>query len=424
MDKKRNTYPARSTNGNSRPNEPARDNVRPMRAAVNPQAMNRKRSRKQLVIGVAVVVCAIIAISLFAYQQMSAPITVTVNGQSVSISGSHTVEHAVSQAGITYQAGDFVDVKGGVLREGGGKPFKLTVNGDESNDIDRTISNGDEVTIGDGDDVTEDTETDPNYTIKCKKVEKGTGPLSKVTSEGRDGVGTALIGKTSGKAVIKSVTQKPIDRVYTHYYPRVGSDKVICLTFDDGPYDGQTDKILDLLKKYDAKATFFAIGSQITDKGKELVKREADEGNLVCTHTWDHAAGSGNGVTLATMTKDEQRDEVTKGLAAIKDALGTDPSTVMRAPGGNFPFKVWKNVDDLISAEVNWTIDTRDWATPGADSIEAQIESAKAGDIVLMHDGGGDRSQTIQALQKALPYLKKKGYKFITVDQMLEYTSE
>lgn len=424
MNKQNEAHPHTGTDRRSGRYEAASSDVRPMRAVVDPRNINRKRPRNQLIIGIAIVVCVILAIASCAYQQATAPIHVTVNGQDVTVSGNRTVENAVTLAGASYKAGNFVDVKGGILREGGGMPFKLTVNGADENNITKGISEGDTITIGNGDDVTEDTDTDTNYAIKHKNVEQGTGPLSKVTVAGQDGVGTAIIGKTSGKAVIQSVSQKAIDRVFTHYYPRVGSDKVICLTFDDGPYDGQTDKILDILKKNDAKATFFTIGSQITGKGKELVKREADEGNQVCTHTWDHAAGSGNGVTLATMTKNEQRDEVTKGLAAIKDALGTDPSTVMRAPGGNFPFKVWKNVDDLISAEVNWTIDTQDWARPGTDSIAQQIKSAKSGDIVLMHDGGGDRTQTIEALKEALPYLKKKGYRFITVDEMLEYTAE
>lgn len=387
----------------------------------------RTRSRVPLGIAIAIIAVLFIAASAFAYYQVTRAVTVTVNDQQVTVMGKRTVKSAVKQAGATYHAGNFVDVKGGVLREGGGHPFTLTVDGTSSDNLDQSIGDGTVITISDGGDITEDTTTNSNYAIHPKKIEQGTGPLSKVTVQGADGIGIAQIGKTSGKAKVTQVTKKAINRVYTHYYPRVGSDKVICLTFDDGPYtaSNQTGKLLDLLKKNDAKATFFTVGQDLTtDRGNKLVNREMNEGHQVATHTWDHAAGSGQGVSLGYMSKDEQRNEVTRGLQAIKDATGKDPSKVLRAPGGNFPFKVWKNVDDLIDAEVNWTIDTRDWSEPGTDYIYAQLKKAKPGDIILMHDGGGDRSQTLAALKKVFPTWKKKGYKFITVDQMLQYTAE
>lgn len=397
-----------------------------MRPAVRPSAV-RSRSRVPLGIGIAIIAVLFVAASAFAYYQVTRAVTVTVNDQQVTVMGDRTVKNAVKQAGATYQPGNFVDVKGGVLREGGGHPFTLTVNGTASDNLDQSISDGAVIAISDGGDITEDTTTRADYPIHPKKVEQGTGPLSKVTVQGADGTGVAQIGKTSGKVKVTQVTKKAIDRVYTHYYPRVGSDKVICLTFDDGPYtaSNQTGDLLDLLKANNAKATFFTVGRDLTtDKGKKLVNREMDEGHQVATHTWDHAAGSGQGVSLGYMSKNEQRDEVTRGLQAIKDATGKEPSKVLRAPGGNFPFKVWKNVDDLIDAEANWTIDTRDWSEPGSKYILSQLKSAKPGDIILMHDGGGDRSQTIAALKKAFPIWKKKGYQFITVDQMLQYTAE
>ena len=95
---------------------------------------------------------------------------------------------------------------------------------------------------------------------------------------------------------------------------------------------------------------------------------------------------------------------------------------MLRAPGGNFPTdSVWVNVDDLITAQIGWNIDTMDWSRPGVDHIVSQIESARPGDVILMHDGGGDRSQTIEALKTALPYLKEQGYRFITIDELLKY---
>ncbi len=76
-----------------------------------------------------------------------------------------------------------------------------------------------------------------------------------------------------------------------------------------------------------------------------------------------------------------------------------------------------------VTYEIGWNIDTTDWERPGADKVEAAIMKAGAGDIVLMHDGGGDRSQTVEALAKALPKLKEEGYHFITISELLAYNN-
>ena len=178
---------------------------------------------------------------------------------------------------------------------------------------------------------------------------------------------------------------------------------------------------MDIIKSNDDKATFFTVGNRIDDSTADLIKREVVEGHQVCTHTWDHAAGSGQGVNLSFMSKDEKREEITKGMKAISDVTGQEASKVIRSPGGNFPTEVWMNVEDLITAEIGWDIDTEDWRKPGSDAIAQAIKSATPGDVILMHDGGGDRSETVEALKEALPYLKKQGFRFITIDELMQY---
>ena len=242
------------------------------------------------------------------------------------------------------------------------------------------------------------------------------GPIH-VLSDGQDGEQVTKTGKVSGKTVTE-VTKQPVDSGYSAYSVNTNGDKVIALTFDDGPWPTTTSEILDVLKENDAHATFFEIGNQVAENA-DVVKRIAAEGNQIGSHTWDHASGSGQGVNLTFMTADEQRDEVTKGFSAIEDVLGTSVPHVLRAPGGNYYGSLVENLKDLVDVEVGWNVDTEDWRRPGADKIAEAIMSAQPGNVVLMHDGGGDRSQTVEALKIALPKLKAESYSFVTIDELM-----
>ena len=107
-------------------------------------------------------------------------------------------------------------------------------------------------------------------------------------------------------------------------------------------------------------------------------------------------------------------------MEAIKNATGQEASTIFRCPGGNFDTSVATDLEGIVTAEIGWNVDTTDWKKPGADVIAQRIQSAGPGNIILMHDGGGDRSQTIEGLRQALPKLKEQGYSFITVQELLE----
>ena len=179
-----------------------------------------------------------------------------------------------------------------------------------------------------------------------------------------------------------------------------------------------------MLRDNGAKATFFTVGNRISGNGVDTVKREVAEGHQVATHTWDHAAGDGQSVNLSYMSAEQQREEVTKGFQAIEDATGQKPSFVMRAPGGNFPTEVWSNVEDLVVADIGWDVDTTDWKRPEASRIAAELMRVTPGDIVLMHDGGGNRENTIEGLRIALPELVQDGWKFVTIDELMKYPTK
>ena len=284
----------------------------------------------------------------------------------------------------------------------------------------QSVKKGDAIDIQNGADVTEDYDSSTEE-IPYERVEDNNywnGSLH-VYIDGQNGVRTTKTGKVSGKTVTEDTTPA-VNEEYKIYTANTGDDKVIALTFDDGPWKDTTAEILDVLKENDAHATFFTIGKQIADHS-DVVKRAHDEGHEICTHTWDHAAGSGQGVNLTYMTADEQIQEVQKGFQAIKDVIGEDPVRIMRAPGGNFKGDIVWTLQPYIDAEIGWNVDTEDWRRPGADTIASRIMKAKPGSVILMHDGGGDRSQTVEALKKALPQLKQEGYRFVTISELLQY---
>ncbi len=315
--------------------------------------------------------------------------------------------------------GNLLAVDGEVLEEGGGTPFTGTINGSEFTDAATALHKGDTLQIEDGADATEDYETE---TVESEPghQELGDGAIH-VYVPGETGQVEKRTGKVSGKTVEETVREGR-DNIYLKYNADTKGEKVVALTFDDGPI-GTTPELLDVLKQYGVKATFFTIGDQIFDKTdfSEVVKRAADEGHQICTHSYDHASGSGRGVDMTRMSADEQIAEVQKGQDAITQATGKEASKIFRSPGGNYHDEIIWTLQPYVTGEIGWNVDTEDWRRPGAEAIAQRLLSVKPGDVVLMHDGGGDRSQTIEALKIALPQLVEEGYKFVTIDQLIAY---
>lgn len=347
---------------------------------------------------------------------------VTVNGEEVTLDRGATIQTLLDKELASPKPGNLLAVDGSLLEKGKGYVCTATIDG-KSAKVDSPLAAGNDVKITDGKDKTEKYD-ETEETIKADKSEGDRsfeaywyGSIH-LLSDGEDGTKVTKTGKQSGKTV-SEVTKEPIDAGY-RIYTANPDEKVIALTFDDGPWPETTDEILDILEEYDAKATFFTIGEQISET-PDPVKRADAMGCQVLTHTYDHAAGSGGGTSIATMSSEEQVKEIEDGYDAIKDVLGKEPAHILRAPGGNFYGDVIDNVWDIVDAEIGWDVDTEDWSRPGSDSILKMILSAKSGQVVLMHDGGGDRSQTVEALRQAMPELKKQGYKFVTIDELLAY---
>ncbi len=175
--------------------------------------------------------------------------------------------------------------------------------------------------------------------------------------------------------------------------------KVIYLTFDDGPSQ-HTPEILKILSENGARGTFFQIGRNVPSE-PSIEKQIIEQGSAIGNHTWDHSA-------LGKMTAEQQADQ----LSRTRDRIGADQGPCMRAPYGSMNNKTRPTAASLGMTPVLWSLDTFDWQGKSSAAIEATIVKAKSGDVVLMHDGGGNRAPTVAALRAALPKLKQQGYVF------------
>lgn len=397
----------------------SRSNPRRRGAARRPNSSRRHGAPILALIAVVGVIATVLLFVLHPWKY-----DITVNGEKMTVRRNATIAKVLENDTVNPVPGNLLAVDGSLAKEGGGDAFAATVNGKATNDPETVLPKGAVVEITDGADTTESfqsTEETIPHGEHAWDTEMGSywnGSLH-VYMKGEDGLKVTKTGDVSGITVTEQ-TKDPVDAGYTIYTASVGEDKVVALTFDDGPWGDTTDQILNVLEQYSAKATFFTIGNQIADHADQ-VRRAHDLGCQICTHTWDHAEGSGQGVNLTYMSSEEQIAEVTKGYEAIKQVLGEEPSHVMRAPGGNYYGEMVSTLQSYVDAEVGWDVDTEDWRLPGSDAIYEAIMSVKPGQVILMHDGGGDRSQTVEAVTRAVPELVSEGYRLVTVDELLAY---
>jgi peptidoglycan-N-acetylglucosamine deacetylase len=188
------------------------------------------------------------------------------------------------------------------------------------------------------------------------------------------------------------------------------TDKVVALTFDDGPSDF-TPKILDILKQDKVPASFFVIGSEIAGR-EQYLQRELDEGHAVGNHTWTHIDTSGAGPEVAS--------QLDRTQAAIKKATNFTPCLFRPPYGAKSSASVALTAKKGMQS-VLWDVDTSDYERPASfDITQRVLNGVKPGSIVLMHDGGGPRDQTLGALPEIIKGLKAKGYRFVTLDKLLK----
>ncbi|QES47126.1 oligosaccharide deacetylase [Streptomyces venezuelae] len=184
--------------------------------------------------------------------------------------------------------------------------------------------------------------------------------------------------------------------------PAAHTGRSMVLTFDDGPDPRYTPGILDTLARYGARAMFFVCG-EMADVHRDLVRRMDAEGHVIGNHTWTHPL-------IPRLSRPALAAEISRTSDVVQQTVGRPP-VWFRAPYG-----AWNRAAFEIGAELGmeplaWTVDTLDWKEPGTGTIVSRVlKAAGPGVIVLSHDAGGDRAQSVAALRTYLPQLIDRGY--------------
>jgi peptidoglycan-N-acetylglucosamine deacetylase len=179
---------------------------------------------------------------------------------------------------------------------------------------------------------------------------------------------------------------------------------VIALTIDDGPSPVYTPQVLSILDKYGITAAFSMVGENVSYY-PSIAREVADAGHTIVNHTWNHA-------NLTSMKRSQLPWEVDQATDAIESATGKRPD-MFRAPYGAWSPTLLAYLAAQKITPLDWSVDPEDWARPGVSKIVKTIMgSTKTGSIILEHDGGGNRSQTVAALKIVIPRLLDEGYQF------------
>ena len=213
-------------------------------------------------------------------------------------------------------------------------------------------------------------------------------------------------------------TMWPTSQLYgrTLIGPRDGSRR-LALTYDDGPNDPYTFRMMEVLARHEVKATFFLLG-QFVEQRPDIACALVAAGHAIGSHTWDHP-------NLIFASSSEVRRQLERTRQAIRDATGVD-TTLFRPPfGGRRPASL-RVARSLGLQPVMWSVTCYDWEPITAEQITANAErQIRGGDIILLHDGeyhrmGVDRSRSVAATNRIVTRYKSEGYEFVTIPQMMQ----
>lgn len=195
------------------------------------------------------------------------------------------------------------------------------------------------------------------------------------------------------------------------------NEKKVALTFDDGPDEIYTPQILDVLKEKKVRATFFVIGKR-AEKYSDVMNRIVSENHLAGNHTWNHP-------NIMKLPLDKTKEEILKTEQLLKSQynVSDDKLKIFRSPYGSLDPERVEFIGKMGYKIISWNVDSLDWKGLSAAEVKTNIlENVTKGSIILQHSAGGegeDLSGTVKALPEIIEVLKKEGYKFVTIDEIL-----
>ncbi|MCL2679863.1 MAG: polysaccharide deacetylase family protein [Coriobacteriia bacterium] len=337
------------------------------------------------------------------------PVDVSLNGRALKIPYGTTlgeVAHKYLEPRQLY--GDLLAVDGSVLEEQGGEPPIFVVRTKER-DASAPIRSATDINVRRGDDVREDIAEEASE-VKPGFTRRGTGPFGQVVDAGQIGVTVRLYGAISEieVAVEQRVAMRDVEVQFSSFGK--SSPKLIALTFDDGPHPQYTPEVLRLLSAAEVPATFFLTGSQVS-RYPEVAQQIAAAGHQIANHSYSHR-------DYRELSLEEVRRDLQRSQNIIETATGVRPTWV-RPPYGLTNSTVFALLGSENLMFAHWNLDPVDWRRPGAYLIaERVMQNAAPGSIILLHDGGGDRSQTVQAVALIVNVLQAEGFEFVTVEEM------
>lgn len=208
----------------------------------------------------------------------------------------------------------------------------------------------------------------------------------------------------------------PGSQVYGRTLVRGANPRQLALTFDDGPNDPHTLRLLEVLAKHNVRATFFLVGRYVQQR-PALVRELVQAGHTLGNHTFTHP-------NLVFCSELQIRIQLAEGTRAVEDAVGQSPKLFRPPFGGRRPSTL-RIARELGLQPVMWSVTGWDWEAKPASYVEGKVTGqVKGGDIILLHDGGhrgmgADRSQTVIATENLIARYKAEGYEFVTIGELI-----
>ncbi|MHB8512259.1 MAG: polysaccharide deacetylase family protein [Actinomycetota bacterium] len=317
--------------------------------------------------------------------------TVRVAGHVISAAGVTDVEAALQASGVKIPAGRILSLVTHRVLKSNASLAQILLNGAPAT-LTTPVKPGDVITFVGGHDTIEPVKTarvPVDLEPRAAALYESFTPGMSVTKQG------VISGETTGSTLIAPPV---IGKLRFH--------ASVSLTFDDGPNGSFTSDMLSLLSSHHVKAVFCDVGARALVQSQFVAQQVAD-GHRLCDHTQTHP------LNLPRLSSTSIKAQIDDGYRSIVASSGGVRPIYFRAPGGNWSLTVDRDAHADHLKLLGWTVDPRDWSLPGTPTIvERILDQLRPGGIVLMHDGGGNRSESVAALSELLDQLQAAGWTF------------